>query len=355
VTVIEPTIRAFALNGLCDFSEAHKLDAETLVKTAGLDPGAQYGIEDTISLNAFARVLNGASEMLGDPCLGLKMAYAFPPGASGILGQLLLRAPTVRDAMHSLKDFAPILINPIYAGYDEDEAGQASLSWSFHEGFTEPRVQVVDFASALMVLRLRQSSTQNWIPAAFEFEHRELPCKELVTELFGNRIKYNSERNRLVVPAAALTIPIKSGDPTLHATLKHYAKQDLQKTTEPADFASRASKIVLQKITGGTVTLDALAEALGMSPRAVQWQLSQAGTTFEKLVSETRRKKAEPLLTDTDVPLSEIASAVGFSELSSFSRAASGWFGMSPRAYRQKFRPAPGKAKAAKTPELDGD
>ena len=83
---VEPTIRAFALNGLCDFSEAHNLDTTALLQVAGLPAAKRYGLEDSIPLNAFARVLNAASDALGDPCLGLKLAHSFPMGASGIIG-----------------------------------------------------------------------------------------------------------------------------------------------------------------------------------------------------------------------------------------------------------------------------
>ena len=72
-----------------------------------------------------------------------------------------------------------------------------------------------------------------------------------------------------------------------------------------------------------------------LTARQLQWKLEQDETTFEKEVSETRRLLAERLLTSTDLTMTQIAAAVGFSELSSFTRACSKtWFGVSPREYR---------------------
>lgn len=350
----EPTIRAITLNGLREFCASRGVDAGSLLKSAGLKPQDDgYGLEDTIALNAFAGVLNAAADASKDPCFGLNFAMAYPTGATGLIGQLVLRSATVREAVIGLKDFISIIVNPMYTAYHEDDAGQGVLEWWFHDTFTAPRLQMVSFSAALTVLRLRQGASRDWIPAAFELEHRELPCRDRVTEVFGKRVRYNCERNRLVVPAPALAITIKSSDPSLLATLKHYAASELGKSIEPADFVARVGKVVLQNLASGTVTLDVVADHMKVSPRSVQWQLSQAGTTFEKVLSETRRRKAEPMLKDTDLPLSEIAAAVGFSELSSFSRAASGWFGMSPRAYRQKFRAA-AIGKAPKATDAEG-
>ena len=40
-------------------------------------------------------------------------------------------------------------------------------------------------------------------------------------------------------------------------------------------------------------------------------------------------------LTQTDLPLLEVAAKVGFSEASTFHRAFKGWTGLTPVAYRQ--------------------
>ena len=48
-----------------------------------------------------------------------------------------------------------------------------------------------------------------------------------------------------------------------------------------------------------------------------------------------RRDVAVEYLTQSDLPLLEVAARVGFSEASTFHRAFKGWTGLTPGAYRQ--------------------
>jgi len=61
-----------------------------------------------------------------------------------------------------------------------------------------------------------------------------------------------------------------------------------------------------------------------------------AGTSFRRLVDETRRQLAEQYLKDSTLVVSEIAYLLGFAEVSSFSRAFRRWTGHAPRAARSE-------------------
>ena len=75
-----------------------------------------------------------------------------------------------------------------------------------------------------------------------------------------------------------------------------------------------------------------------MSPRSLQNRLAQHNTTFERVLSDTRRSLAERYLRDSDIPLTEIAFLLGFSEQSAFTRAARAWFGCPPSQLRKEGR-----------------
>ena len=58
--------------------------------------------------------------------------------------------------------------------------------------------------------------------------------------------------------------------------------------------------------------------------------------SFQQLLDDTRRQLAEGYLQDAQLPLSEIAALLGFSEQSAFSRAFAKWHGQSPLRWRQQ-------------------
>lgn len=60
------------------------------------------------------------------------------------------------------------------------------------------------------------------------------------------------------------------------------------------------------------------------------------GTTYGDLLSETRQELAEQYMRQNRHSVSEIAFLLGFSEISSFSRAFRAWTGESPSHYRER-------------------
>jgi AraC-like DNA-binding protein len=77
-----------------------------------------------------------------------------------------------------------------------------------------------------------------------------------------------------------------------------------------------------------------IARALEMSERTLQRHLEAEGTSFQRLLDDTRRELAQQYLGQTDVSLADATYLLGFGDPSSFFRASKRWFGTSPRHYR---------------------
>ena len=60
--------------------------------------------------------------------------------------------------------------------------------------------------------------------------------------------------------------------------------------------------------------------------------------TYKDAVENIRRSLAQIYIEQRQLPLTEIAFLLGYSELSAFSRAFTRWMGVSPRSYRQSIR-----------------
>jgi AraC-like DNA-binding protein len=88
-----------------------------------------------------------------------------------------------------------------------------------------------------------------------------------------------------------------------------------------------------------------LGRRLDTSPRTLKRRLRSEGTSFRTLLAQSRRARAEALLQDPRLSLTEIADQLGFADLSSFSQAFKRWSGVAPSAWRRGARgPAPASA-----------
>jgi AraC-like DNA-binding protein len=105
---------------------------------------------------------------------------------------------------------------------------------------------------------------------------------------------------------------------------------------EPSLF-DRIRSAIRVRLPDGYPTLDQIAGELRVSAASVQRSLSEQGLTYKDAVEAMRRNLARMYLDQRQLPLTEVALLLGYSELSAFTRAFTRWTGLSPRAYRQSL------------------
>jgi AraC-like DNA-binding protein len=84
-----------------------------------------------------------------------------------------------------------------------------------------------------------------------------------------------------------------------------------------------------------------MAARLHLTPRTRHRRLVEAGTGYQKIIDNVRRRLAEEFLRNTGLSVEEIAERTGFSDASNFRKAFRKWTGEPPADYR--LRTSPGK------------
>lgn len=330
-------IRASVLAEFRDYAARCGQPLEPLLDEAGIDRACLDDPLATAPLNAVVELFDTAAKIMGDPCLGLHFAESFQPRGAGLLGHLSMSAPTVREAVACGARCVNVYATKVTASFEE-RGGVGYLSWTLPPAVTATRIQYNTFATATVVHGLRAAAGPDWRPLSVEFDHRELPCTEEARRTFGERVRFSQPANVLVIDKLCLAKPMPTADPALFAILSDLAERWLAELAEEPEVADTVADEIVTRLRNGTADLEHVAGGVGMTPRALQWRLERSGTSFEKLLNETRAHIAEHLLRDTDRSLTEIAFDLGFSDPSAFTRAARRWFNMPPRVYRQMQR-----------------
>jgi AraC-like DNA-binding protein len=100
------------------------------------------------------------------------------------------------------------------------------------------------------------------------------------------------------------------------------------------DWAGDIRRMLCPWVTSHRCSVDAMADLLAMDRRIFDRRLKSRGTSSRALAAEIRFEVACRLLKDTEMSLSEIAAALGYSEASAFTRAFRGWSGQAPSVWR---------------------
>lgn len=330
-------IKASILVGFDGFAARRGLDYQALLDHAGIDPADLTDPDNDISLNSFAQMLTLAAEQAKDPCFGIHWAEVYALRATNLLGYLLLNASSVRHAVKAVARYVSLLMAPVDVTFEEDGSG-GHLAARFPPEFDAPRIQFISFTMALLIIRLRKHAGSNWMPVGVDLEHRELPCRDTILRLLGPNVRYDQPVTTLHIRELVLQRGSADVDQRLFDLIRQLGERLLLEQASTSDIVQRTRKVIIEQLETGAVRLRDVAEQVGMSASSLQSRLSTAGTTFEELLTTTRRSLSDLYLRDTELPLTEIAFLLGFSELSAFTRAAQRWYGAPPSQRRVELR-----------------
>ena len=336
----KPQITARILEGLDEFLKSYPGTNVTLARL--LEEAGQPLVEGRlpagqIPIDTVATVLELAARRTRAPCFGLHFARAYPVGATGVLGFMLVNAPDVRAMMACLERFTRLQTDAI--DFSVAEAGSMiRVTWGFSPEMTAPSQQLIAFVLALLIFRVQHIINADWMPDKVEFTFAEPNMAGEYETVFGRNLFFGAPHNRLTAKSSILRRSSPAANPLLFETLKEIAEKDLAAYVPATDLAGRLNKYISENVGLGGVDLEGAARAVDLAPRQLQTELQHLDTTFEAEVSLIRQRRATRYLRDTELSMTEIALLLGYSELSAFTRAAKSWFQKPPTEMRAELR-----------------
>lgn len=153
--------------------------------------------------------------------------------------------------------------------------------------------------------------------------------------MFPCEVLYDQPHNYLEFDNQVLNAPIIQTQQTLSAYLRRC----------PLDWFKRQSyypvytRKVMDYLEGAEdmagVNMQLIADQIHTTTRTLRRKLIEEGTSFQELKDSVRRDEAIHYLSQPDLPISQIARKLGFTEAAAFTRAFKHWTGISPSAYRK--------------------
>jgi AraC-like DNA-binding protein len=110
----------------------------------------------------------------------------------------------------------------------------------------------------------------------------------------------------------------------------------------PDQFIDALRRVLRAHLLTGSCSVDEVAGHFHMHRRTLSRHLKARGTGFHRIVEEERFEIACRLLANPRVTFGHIATTLGFSEASAFTRAFRRWSGQTPTAWRAGHPPVGG-------------
>lgn len=174
----------------------------------------------------------------------------------------------------------------------------------------------------------------------------ELPYPPQLEEahdlVFAAPLVFEAALPALVFASSRLQAPVMRTEAELDAFVASSPAGLLARPGPEATVTDQVRRMVELAIRDGRETRvpsgDDVASRLSISQQTLRRRLSGAGTSLRQVRDEVLRDAAITALVDGEEPIGDLASRLGFSEPSAFTRAFRRWTGNPPSAYRSATR-----------------
>ena len=310
------------------------IDADQLLRDAGIDPEKYENTEKRVPFEAVERLFRLVVERTGDTSIGLSIVDHMNPTAYEALGVAILCSSTIRNLFRRFERFFDI-VSTLERGrfYDTDYGGYFAEE-PFVRYSDVTRDVHADAFAAVVARFIRLVYQPDFEPRLVELSSS--PPDSLhgrYREHFGPNIQFGAERTAIHVNTSDLDAPLTGSNSSLafhNDQLATAILADLKKH----DLRARVYARLLEFLPAGDCSREKVARSMSMSESAFQKKLKADGTTYQEVLDETRSELARHYLGKSGISISEAAFLLGFTDSSNFSRAFKRWTGVSPTEYR---------------------
>lgn len=209
------------------------------------------------------------------------------------------------------------------------------LSYRIFDPRIQHRQQDAELSMGMFLNIFRDALGPSWSPLEVRFEHESRDGAYTHEKVFGAPVLFGRRTNAFAFRRRDLDARMNGQDPYLYSIIEPFLKSRCDIHQNPEDFATTVRNQIQMHLGDVPPTIAEIARVFGVTDQSLQRQLREHGVTFQELVTAARKELALHYMEDHDMPLTEIAHCLGYSELSAFSRAFRGWTGMSPQRYRR--------------------
>lgn len=324
---------AYVESVLPDLLAHYQLSRGEILAAAGIDDDRLGRPEQLLPLVDVLRLFLVIMQASGDPGLGFEIGRRVRPRSYQVLGYVILASTDLGEAIDRLIRFESLSGKLGQTRLEHHDDG-IRLQWLCPLS-GEPARYLVEAAVTGWVAFIRPLLAHTLAPSAVCFRHAPPAEVARYEDYFQAPVYFNADFDGVMLEPALLSAPLNTADPGLAGMMEKQASELLAGFDVNTNLVSAVRAAAYRQLAGGEPSLESVAQALGLSGRALSKRLMAQSLRFPEMLDSLRQTLAELYLQDASLSLTEIALLLGFAESSSFSRAFRRWRGMSPNQFRR--------------------
>ncbi|MGI9292515.1 MAG: AraC-like transcriptional regulator QhpR [Pseudomonadales bacterium] len=333
-------VLASAATGVVDMIEANNGDVDSIFGSTSIRLEDLNSPIHELSLQQFCSLFAEAANQTGNDNFGLHFGAQFEPKKLGAIGYAAISSPTLSAALHNMETYFPAHQEQSSFGLIQD-SGILWLSYKICDPRISDRRQDAELSMGMFWNVFRRALGKDWSPLEVRFEHKEPENAAEHESVFGAPVLFGRRTNAIAFRRSDLEERMPDQDPYLFSIIEPFLKSRCKLHDNPETFASIVRNQIKLNLSTTPPTLSEIARLFELSECQFQQELHAHGLSFQDLLRAARQELSLHYIDDPEMPLTEVALLLGYSELSAFSRAFRNWTGMSPQRYRRTHKISP--------------
>lgn len=194
--------------------------------------------------------------------------------------------------------------------------------------------QVELYLVELMLQTIRVAAGQTWQPRTVWLQTEDSTELRNADTLSQIDVQFGRPVLAIPIPRRLLIRTVPRGQSRVAPAKGSVGPGGVPLAPPATDFVGSLKQVIHTYLPSGHPSIETMADVVGTSVRTLQRRLEKTGMVYSDLVDEVRLHTATSLLEDPDIPVTDIAFDVGYSDPAHFTRAFRRWAGVSPSEYR---------------------
>jgi AraC-like DNA-binding protein len=286
----------------------------------------------TSELFALWRAIESVST---DPLIGLKVGVETKTERFHPMAIAALSTPNLVAATEHLARFKKLTAPEEILNQLVEEEFSVGFRWLLAAD-SEPQI-LTDYCFSWMLSLARHGTGMRLNPLRVEYVQQRANLRAIERNLDCRAIA-GASRNAIIFRASDATAPFVTRNAELLDLLAPQFEEQLRQYKDEDSFIELVHRAVQDRLTGQRPSIDAISQALHVSPRTLQRRLQKSGSSFQRVLDDARHLMARYYLSNSVLELNEAAYLLGFEDPNSFGRAFRAWEGVPPSDWRETHR-----------------
>ena len=310
-------------------------DPTKVIAEVGIDHELFDNPNNLISFQARGRLLAHCANHTSCQHFGLLVGQQSGLRSLGLAGLRSKYSTNVGSALDNLVSYLHLNVRGATTSVEID-SGLAALEYQIYHTQTQGNDQVGDGAVAVMYNILTELCGDDWRPIEVRFAHTKPGDESPFRQFFRAPLRFDTNQYAVVFSADWLDLRL----PDVDRDVLKLLQQEISKfeVHQGDNLADHVRSVLRTVIVTSHSSADEVAELFSMHRCTLNRHLNKLGTSFQGLVDEVRFEITRQLLEDTRIEIVQIASLLGYSNASAFTRAFRRWSSTTPAEWRKTVK-----------------